>query len=391
MLFPISTDRQTTSTPWITAILIGMNCIVFVHVTRQLLYAGPEFRDMLQAYMLNASAPKLVQFVTYQFLHADAFHLVGNMLFLYIFGRAVEDRLGKVAYLAFYLAAGVFAGVGHCLFEAAPVIGASGAIAGVSGAYLALFPESRVRFFYCFWFYCTGTFEVSSKLVIAFYFAMNLFSFVVSSGGAGVAYGAHLAGYIVGFVVGMLLLLVRLVPRSGFDMLAAVEQYRRRRAFVRSQREADEAIAASHKREFTPEEQISHKLRAQINDRFAAHDPAGAARIYRDLVRHDPKSVLSRQHQIDVANQLMAERKHDDAALAYQKFLDNNNPDPQRHEVQLILALLLARYLAREEADIARATALLDEAAKRAHGDQERQLIDQLRGELARRGSPKFS
>src|SRR5690606_30503901 len=102
----------------------------------------------LAGYYLNPRAPELHQFLSYQFLHASWLHLLGNMLFLYVFGNSVEDRLGRAAYLLFYLAGGVMAGVGHAWLEAAPVLGASGAVAGVTGAFLALFPLSNITVVY---------------------------------------------------------------------------------------------------------------------------------------------------------------------------------------------------------------------------------------------------
>jgi membrane associated rhomboid family serine protease len=380
-MIPISTDQTVRSTPWVTILLIVANCVIFA-LTSRLAPHDRQVRDLVSSLMLDPASPRLLQFISYQFLHGGGMHLLGNMLFLYIFGRPLEDRIGALAYLAFYLASGVFAGVVFCLLEDAPVIGASGSIAGISGAFLALFPESRIRFLY-WWFY-VGTFEVSGKLVMLFYIGMNVFLYTFSRTG-GVAYSAHLGGYLFGFTVAMTLLLVRLLPRNKSDLLTTISHSRRRQAFINSQREADEAIAASRDRELTPDEQVSHRLLKQIAERSAAHDPAGAAGLYLDLIRHDPKALLGRTAQLEVANQLMAEGRHADAALAYQRFLDNNNPDPQRHEVQLLLALVLVRYLASDDPEGKRARPLLEEALKRLGTDHERQLAQQLLAELAQR------
>ncbi len=210
MLFPIRTDRRLHHTPWVNIALIASNVVVFVLTWRG---AG---RAWVEPFTLNPATPMLVQFVSYQFLHANWAHLLGNMLFLYVFGNSVEDRLGKVGYLAFYLGGGVVAGLGHALLESNPVLGASGSVAAVTGAYLALFPLSNVTMLY--WLILIGIFEISSIYLILFQIGYNVFMHL--SGAPGVAYLAHLSGYAYGFVVGMGLLKSRLLPREPYDLLA---------------------------------------------------------------------------------------------------------------------------------------------------------------------------
>ena len=107
---------------------------------------------MRDGLILYPGTPDFFQFITYQFLHAGWAHILGNMWFLYLFGNAVNAKMGNVPYLFFYLAGGVFAGIGFSLTEMQnPVLGASGAIAAVTTAYLVLFPRSTVRLFY--WFF----------------------------------------------------------------------------------------------------------------------------------------------------------------------------------------------------------------------------------------------
>src|SRR5688572_13975984 len=139
MFFPVRTDRRLRSTPWMNIALIAVNAVAFVATRQRLEQHDAE----VVKYILDPAQPQLFQFVTYQFLHGSPLHLLGNMLFLYVFGNSVEDRLGKVGYLAFFLAGGVLAGVGHAAMETSPVLGASGAVAAVTGAYLALFPQTN--------------------------------------------------------------------------------------------------------------------------------------------------------------------------------------------------------------------------------------------------------
>ena len=145
-------------------------------------------------------------FVTYQFLHADIWHLVGNMLFLWIVGCLLEDSWGRIPFLAFYLLGGAFAGLAHCLQDsssAIPLIGASGAIAAAMGAFAIRHFFTRIKFFYFFillvrpvW----GTFHLPAYVFLPFWFVEQLVLRSLSGfvGVSGVAYMAHIAGFAGG-------------------------------------------------------------------------------------------------------------------------------------------------------------------------------------------------
>ena len=135
------------------------------------------------------------------FLHGGWLHLLGNMLFLYVFGNNVEDRLGRLRYLLFYLGAGYVATYGFALFDAgstAPLVGASGAIAGVLGAYLVLYPRAKVWSLLTFFFFLPV--RLPAWLVLGSWFVLQ-YLYVRGAGvagGSGVAYGAHVIGFVVG-------------------------------------------------------------------------------------------------------------------------------------------------------------------------------------------------
>ena len=140
------------------------------------------------------------------FLHGGLFHLAGNMLFLWIFADNVEHRLGRVRFLAAYLGTGVAATLFHTLFASQsllPLLGASGAISGVLGFYFIWFPRNRVRLLFFFYFF-VRVFHVPARWVLGFYVIVdNLLPFLASVGtqGGGVAYGAHLGGFLGGLAV----------------------------------------------------------------------------------------------------------------------------------------------------------------------------------------------
>ncbi len=150
-------------------------------------------------------------FLTSMFLHGGWAHLIGNMWTLWIFGDNVEDRMGPAGFLAFYLGCGVFAGVIHGLAHPAstiPTVGASGAIAGVMGAYYVLHPRSQLVMFlpiFCYPFF----FTIPAVLYLAYWFMLQLFSGTLAlaapGGVGGVAWWAHIGGFLAGLAVGRIL------------------------------------------------------------------------------------------------------------------------------------------------------------------------------------------
>lgn len=225
-MIPLNTDRPLKNPSVVTPALIVINLLVALGFA----VAGDQADDLWKQLELRPSDPRLWQFVTYQFLHAGMLHLLGNMLFLWVFGQSVEDRLGRAAFVAFYLTGGVLAGIAHVLTEpVAGVVGASGAIAAVTGAFLALFPYTRIRILWIF--LVIGVFEIPSLWFLGFSFARDVIS--QFRGDGGVAYSAHVAGNLFGCAVGLGLLSLRLLPREPYDLFTLVSHWYRRRRFRR--------------------------------------------------------------------------------------------------------------------------------------------------------------
>src|SRR4051794_12722356 len=153
MFLPIRTDSPLRTTPYMNWALIALNVTMFV-VQSQV--------ASVNNWALSARSPQLYQFFTYQFLHGGIMHIAGNMLFLYIFGNNVNDKMGPLGYLAFYLAGGVLAGVFFVLWpgKGGSVAGASGSIAAVTCAYLVLFPRANITIVY--FFFLIGQVEIAS-------------------------------------------------------------------------------------------------------------------------------------------------------------------------------------------------------------------------------------
>ena len=359
MIIPIRTDYRMTRTPWVNYALIAANVIVFL--ARHMHPRDP--------WMLYPDGTQLYQFFSYAFLHANWVHLIGNMIFLWVFGNALNDRFGQAGYLAFYLAAGVLSGTGYILLEAqGPVLGASGAISAVTGAYLVLFPRVRVTLLALLIFIFVP-FEVSSLLFLMFQFIWNLAMSVTPSItgqvgiGAGVAYAAHCTGYVFGIAVAAALLAARVLPREPYDLLNLIRAYRRRQRYRQVAREGYDAFGWHRMAREEPEgprwvqtKTVASatadtaaakelRLRQAISDAYARHDLASAAEAYLQLVQVADEAALPRQQQLDVANHMMASEKYPAAADAYERFLRHYANYEHLPDIHLMLGLLYGRYL----------------------------------------------
>ena len=230
-MLPIRTSIQTRRTPYANYFLIAVNMICFLisYKFQQDNTSPMVLHAWASEFMLYPIRPQIWQFVTYAFLHGGLMHLLGNMYFLYLFGNNVNDKLGHVGYTCFFLAGAVFSGIGHALLHTNPVLGASGAVAAVTGAYLVLFPQTLITVVY--WFIFIGTAEFSAMWFIAFklIFWDNVFEPNFSN--SAVAYDAHLAGYAFGALAMFGLLATNLLERNYMDLFSMIRQSNRRRKY----------------------------------------------------------------------------------------------------------------------------------------------------------------
>lgn len=203
-MFPVSDVIPSRTTPFVTIGLIVVNAAVFGYELQLGDRIGPFAREFGLVPALFAWPGVL----TSMFLHQGWMHFLGNMLYLWIFGDNVEDRLGHAGYLLFYVLCGGVAALGHMLAHAdstLPMIGASGAIAGVMGAYFVLYPHSRVLTAVFLVFYL-DLIEIPAIFFLGIWFLMQLFSGVGSLGAeaadGGIAFWAHVGGFAAGALVG---------------------------------------------------------------------------------------------------------------------------------------------------------------------------------------------
>ncbi len=209
-MIPIRDQIPTRRVPYVNYILIAANIFVFI-----LQWLAGDNQDALvyQFALIPASFLKdfnlgnIFKIFTSMFMHAGLIHLGGNMLYLWIFGDNVEDSLGHGRYLLFYLLGGLIASLAHVFTNSSsqiPTVGASGAIAAVLGAYLVLYPQSKVLTIIPLGFFLRMT-MVPASIVLGLWFILQLFSGLLSAGGpddvGGVAFFAHIGGFVAGFIL----------------------------------------------------------------------------------------------------------------------------------------------------------------------------------------------
>lgn len=224
-MVPLRDNNPTRIVPYVTYALIAINILVFIYQ----LSLGPGLEAFFRTWAvvpikLTASFageptglpfPAWITLITAQFLHGGFLHIAGNMLFLWIFGNNVEDRLGHLKYLGFYLACGVLASLTQWFFSAystVPSLGASGAIAGVMGAYILRYPAAEILTLiplgFFFW-----TVRIPAVFFLGFWFLQQALYGVASldapanigMSGGGIAYWAHAGGFVFGAILGPLL------------------------------------------------------------------------------------------------------------------------------------------------------------------------------------------
>jgi membrane associated rhomboid family serine protease len=210
-MIPLRDDRPTRTFAFVTVALILLNTVVFLH---ELSLPNPDRVEaffatfsLTPAHLTQAPSPdSCLTVFTSMFLHGGWMHIIGNMLYLWIFGRNVEDSVGHFKFIIFYLLCGVAAAAAQVAIapdSTVPMIGASGAISGVLGAYLLLFPRARVLVLFPIWIFWR-VFSVPAPLLLVVWFAMQLLSglAVLSMDiNGGVAFWAHVGGFVAGMLL----------------------------------------------------------------------------------------------------------------------------------------------------------------------------------------------
>lgn len=346
MFLPLGTDRPLKRPTLVNYIFVAACLATFM---AQLMSQPPTgVASWVDTAMLRPTQFVWWNLLSYQFLHGGFMHLAGNMLFLWVFGPNIEDRLGRLGYTALFLIGGVAAGALHTAFDTNPVIGASGSIAAVTGAYIVFFPRTHIKVLLFFIF--IGVFNIPAIWFIGFAIARDVFGLGVGSGG--VAYLAHLGGYIFGFSVAMILLATKVLPRETYDLFSIGKQAKRRRDFKSTAasghtpwaHETPKHIKKSKNDRPDPAAEELARRRAEVSTAVRAGQRDDAIKLWCALADESPAAVMPRAIQLDLAGWLFEQRKLPEADDAYTRFLSQNGAENEAHRVRLMSALIRTRY-----------------------------------------------
>ena len=212
-MFPIKDDNPTESRPYVTCALIGLNILIFfyqigleenIRTSLILEYGFKPSQLFSNANSMNLKQSSLLTIFTSMFLHGGLFHLLGNMLFLWIYGNNVEDSMGHIKFLIFYLLCGLAASLLQAIvsFDSSiPMIGASGAVSGVLSAYFLLYPKARVLTLVVLLIFITFI-RIPAGLLIGFWFLSQIINaYFNDPNSPGVAWYAHIGGFLMGLLL----------------------------------------------------------------------------------------------------------------------------------------------------------------------------------------------
>lgn len=375
MLIPLTTDRPRRRAPVLIHALVLINALAFVWSLSVQSRDPGDFIRLIDTFAVQNDGFHWYQLLTSAFLHGGWMHLIFNMIVLMALGPNVEDKLGHIGFAVLYVVGAVASGVAHLAMSDNPAIGASGAIAAVTGAYLVLFPNTRII---CFFVFTLSRIAVPAWWFIGLSIAIDLLAngFGTESG---VAHGAHLGGYFFGIGSTMILLWTGVLKREPYDLFTVLRQRKRRADFARAARNHEQFVqerVGATKQE-SPRTRAMYEARARIGEFVSGGQMEKAADEYRvfldEFGSEEPATVMSRDLQLRLAEHLVHAGDRASAAKAYVAFARAYSTDREAPGALLIAALMLGQDLGRPE----EARPLVEEALPKLAG-QERELAETL-------------
>jgi membrane associated rhomboid family serine protease len=359
VLFPIGDENPSGRRPFLTWGLIAANVLVFT-VANRWPFGGLGGELPMSVARDFGLVPSKVgghpfTFLSSMFLHGDIFHILGNMLFLWIAGDNVEDKMGRLPFLGFYLLSGVLASATYLVYTGGssyvPLVGASGAIAGVLGCYMVFFPRAQIRLFYWFYFF-VGTFLIEARWFLGFWIAENLFFWLVvgSRYASGVAYAAHAGGFAVGIVAGMLLKghLRRSGRTTRADRLTGFAGSREAAARPSARVEPGPVSFAGEfvdpRAETRRSGQDFFGQEEAITDMLSEERMDAALERYADYLRLPYAKPLPSWAQIEIAAEFFRREDFEEALKAYRRYLAHYPAGADAAEAKFRLGVILARH-----------------------------------------------
>ena len=351
MLIPLGTNRPLARKTRIVPILIAINIAVFV-VQIVLQSSDPKLANQLLAFGhvwgrdLTPWGP-----ITSAFLHGSFMHLAGNMLALFVFGPPVEDRFGRLGFTIFYLLGAIGSGLIHAAVSDYPAIGASGAIAAVTGAFLVLFPNSKIKIL---WFLILIQFLMAPAWwLIGLWIVIDLFSQTFQPNN-GTANAAHLGGYAFGISIALILLWTKVLSREPYDLFSILKQKKRKRAFAAASNAAPKGPRSPNKKNDPKVAELAQR-RANISERLTEGNLEDATARYLAMLQYfgddeDYPTTMHRDAQYQIANHLYATNQRKEALDAYQALIKAYPMDKERDVICILRARINAKDLSNHEA-----------------------------------------
>lgn len=354
-MIPIGTDQDAKRRPVATMAIVLVTAVAHLAALAAGRASDDATVELVLRWGLSRTAFEWWQPVTYLFMHdpGGPWHLVGNMIFLWTFGSAVEGRMRRPGFVLFYLSGGAAAGFVQIALSPAPVIGASGAVSAVAGAFIVLYPRARVSVLLLF-----SVVSIPAMLLVAIYFALDLLG-ALGAGRGGIGHAAHLAGTLFGVAVTLGLLWTGAVRRTDMDLLFLLKQWTRRREMRR-------ALDGAKGGPWVPRGAES-ATRVAAPGTAAGAEPPSAASIARAATR-----LAESARDAYVRGEWAA------ASAGFARAVEAAPDAPGADESRLMIALIHVRKLP----DPAKARAALD-ALGRGLPEALRPLADALRAELA--------
>lgn len=378
MFLPLGSDVPLKRATRVTPVLIGISIALALAQLVSAAATPGEPDRLTETLALVPGKSPWWTWITYAFVHGGFMHLAGNCIFLFVFGQPVEDRLGRICFTALYVLGGVAAGLAEALLQGVhAIIGASGSISAIAGAFLVLFPRSGIRIF--MFFIMVGVVLVPAWIFILLHVVWD-FSKLGNAGNTAV--GAHLGGYVFGAAIAAAGLATGLLKREGLDLFTLSRQAARRRAIreasghLRSKSRVDPARPAD------PQIEAIARARADVLTRLSAGDHDGAISGYHALLRahgNVPHAcTLPRERQYEIANLIYQRADHQTAAIAYARFLETYPNDAEAPTVRLMLGMVNARYLNDPVAAKRLIADALPNLREESHSALARQLLAEL-------------
>jgi len=393
-MFPLGDDNPTRRFPAMTVLLIAMNAIVFVMFNLQM--NEQETLAWTARWGYDVDHPLGVQVLTSMFMHGGWAHILGNMWVLWIVGDNVEDKVGKLGYLALYLVGGVAAALTFSGIEGGgppdenamklygeahlPLVGASGAIAAIMGMYIVFFPEARIRVLFWILFFVQIV-PIRAKWFLGLMLALDLFTSIAAHGASsgGVATMAHVGGGVFGIVAA--LLLKPLLGGGGEGDAWDVHTGWAKRMREGAEPWQDERLPRGVPR-FAPEETDEISVRdveRSITQLVRAGRVREAIDVYPAYVAMAREQPLADDVQIEIAHEFYRQWLPKDAIPAYLRYLDTHPNGDDVAEAKFRLGVLYARGLS----NAAEAAKWLRQAVVEHHDPQIRAAAEKMLAQLA--------